>query len=56
MDLKEYIKSLIRKELEETSATGAIGVGAAALKSFAQLSPRGYINSKRDVIRHIIKA
>jgi len=31
MDLKEYIKSLIRKQLEEISATGAIGVGAGPI-------------------------
>jgi len=31
MDLKEYIKSLVRKQLEETSATGAIGVGAGPI-------------------------
>ena len=31
MDLKEYIKSLIRKELEEMSGTGAIGVGAGPI-------------------------
>jgi hypothetical protein len=27
MDIKEYIKSLVRKQLEEISTTGAIGVG-----------------------------
>jgi hypothetical protein len=31
MTLKEYIKSLIRKQLEEISATGAIGVGAGPI-------------------------
>ena len=31
MDLKEYIKSLIRQELEETTGTGAIGVGAGPI-------------------------
>jgi hypothetical protein len=31
MDLKEYIKSLVRKKLEEMSATGAIGVGAGPI-------------------------
>jgi hypothetical protein len=32
MDLKEYIKSLIRKELEETTGTSAIGVGAGPIQ------------------------
>jgi hypothetical protein len=31
MDLKEYIKSLVRKQLEEMSTTGAIGVGAGPI-------------------------
>jgi len=31
MDLKEYIKSFIRQELEEMSGTGAIGVGAGPI-------------------------
>jgi predicted transcriptional regulator len=31
MDLKEYIKSLIHQQLEEESATGAIGVGAGPI-------------------------
>jgi predicted transcriptional regulator len=31
MDLKEYIKSLVRKQLEEESGTGAIGVGAGPI-------------------------
>jgi hypothetical protein len=31
MDLKEYIKSLVRKQLEEMSTTAAIGVGAGPI-------------------------
>ena len=43
MDLKEYIKSLIRKELEEMSGTGAIGVGAGPIMTpyaFAKKGPK----------------
>jgi hypothetical protein len=41
MDLKEYIKSLIRKQLEETSATGAIGVGAGPIMTPNWVAPKG---------------
>jgi hypothetical protein len=41
MDLKEYIKSLIRKELEETSATGAIGVGAGPIMTPYAFAKKG---------------
>jgi len=41
MDIKEYIKSLIRKELEETSTTGAIGVGAGPITTPNWVAPKG---------------
>jgi hypothetical protein len=41
MDLKEYIKSLIRKELEETTGTGAIGVGAGPITTPNWVAPKG---------------
>ena len=41
MDLKEYIKSLIRKELEEMSGTGAIGVGAGPIMTPYAFAKKG---------------
>jgi len=41
MDLKEYIKSLVRKELEEISATGDIGVGAGPIQTPYAFAPKG---------------
>jgi len=41
MDLKEYIKSLIRKELDEMSATGAIGVGAGPIMTPYAFAKKG---------------
>jgi hypothetical protein len=41
MDIKEYIKSLIRKELEETSTTGAIGVGAGPIMTPYAFAKKG---------------
>ena len=41
MDLKEYIKSLVRKQLEEESATGVIGVGAGPIASPNWVAPKG---------------
>ena len=43
MDLKEYIRSLVQQELEEISATGAIGVGAGPIMTpyaFAKKGPK----------------
>jgi predicted transcriptional regulator len=39
MDLKEYIKSLIRQQVDEMSTTGAIGVGAGPIASPNWVSP-----------------
>jgi hypothetical protein len=41
MDLKEYIKSFIRQELEEMSGTGAIGVGAGPITTPNWVAPKG---------------
>lgn len=41
MDLKEYIKSLVRQQLEEESATGAIGVGAGPIMTPNWVAPKG---------------
>ena len=41
MSLKEYIKSLVRKELEEQSSTGAIGVGAGPIATPNWVAPKG---------------
>jgi hypothetical protein len=41
MDLKEYIKSLIRKELEEISGTSVIGVGAGPIMTPYAFAPKG---------------
>ena len=41
MNLKEYIKSLVRKQLEEESTTGAIGVGAGPITSPNWVAPKG---------------
>jgi hypothetical protein len=41
MDLKEYIKSFIRQELEEMSGTGAIGVGVGPIASPNWVAPPG---------------
>jgi len=41
MDLKEYIKSLVRKQLEEMSGTGAIGVGAGPITTPNWVAPPG---------------
>lgn len=41
MDLKEYIKSLIRQELDEMSTTSAIGVGAGPIMTPYAFAPKG---------------
>lgn len=41
MDLKEYIRSLVQQELEEISATGAIGVGAGPIMTANWVAPKG---------------
>jgi hypothetical protein len=41
MNLKEYIKSLVRKQLEEMSGTGAIGVGAGPITTPNWVAPKG---------------
>ena len=41
MDLKEYIKSLIRQQVDEMSTTGAIGVSAGPIASPNWVSPPG---------------
>ena len=41
MDLKEYIKSLVRNQLEEMSGTGAIGVGAGPITTSNWVAPKG---------------
>ena len=41
MDLKEYIRSLVQQELEEISATGAIGVGAGPIMTPYAFSKKG---------------
>ncbi len=39
--LKEYIKSLVRQELNEMSTTGAIGVGAGPIMTANWVAPKG---------------
>jgi predicted transcriptional regulator len=41
MNLKEYIKSLVRKQLEEMSSTSAIGVGDGPIASPNWVAPPG---------------
>jgi hypothetical protein len=41
MELKEYIKSLVRQQLEEESGTGAIGVGAGPIMTPNWVAPKG---------------
>ena len=41
MDLKEYIRSLVQQELEEISATGAIGVGAGPIMTPFAFAKKG---------------
>ena len=41
MDLKEYIRSLVQQELEEISATGAIGVGAGPIMTPYAFAKKG---------------
>ena len=41
MDLQEYIRSLVQQELEEMSATGAIGVGAGPIMTANWVAPKG---------------
>lgn len=41
MDLKAYIKELVRQELEEMSGTGAIGVGAGPIMTGNWVAPKG---------------
>ena len=41
MDLKAYIRELVRQELEEISATGAIGVGAGPIMTGNWVAPKG---------------
>lgn len=44
--LKEYIKSVIRKELEEESTSGAIGVGAGPIMTPYAFSKKGQKTNK----------
>ena len=41
MDLKAYIKELVQQELEEISATGAIGTGAGPIMTPNWVAPKG---------------
>ena len=41
MDLKEYIKSLIRQQVDEMTGTGAIGVGAGPITTPNWVAPKG---------------
>ena len=41
MDLKEYIKSLVRQQVDEMTGTGAIGVGAGPIMTPNWVAPKG---------------
>jgi hypothetical protein len=41
MNLKEYIKSLIRQQVDEMTGTGAIGVGAGPIMTPNWVAPKG---------------
>ena len=46
MDLKEYIKSIVRQELDEESSTGAIGIGAGPIMTPNWVAPKGQKKNK----------